>query len=198
MSGIFAPGWPSAPWGWIGVAWIAWLASWLVASAWSTQTAARPNYLAQVPDRLVSVIGALFLFGALHPRGSWQLWESDHTLGWSCLFGALAGIAFAWWARLHIGALWSGAVERKEGHRIVDTGPYAIVRHPIYTGIILSGLATAIARGTIDGFLGVLLFGVGFWMKARLEERFLSETLGPDYAAYRARVPMLVPFLKFG
>ena len=84
---------------------------------------------------------------------------------------------------------------RKEDHRIVDTGPYALVRHPIYTGLLLSGFATAIARGTVESLIGVVIVLAGFWIKARLEERFLSQDLGPDYAAYRARVKMLVPFL---
>ena len=78
---------------------------------------------------------------------------------------------------------------------MVDTGPYAIVRHPIYTGLITSVFATAALKGILIGILGALLMIVGFWIKARLEERFLREQLGPDiYDAYRRRVPMLVPF----
>jgi protein-S-isoprenylcysteine O-methyltransferase Ste14 len=108
----------------------------------------------------------------------------------------VAGIAFAWWARIHLGALWSGAVTRKFNHRIVDTGPYALVRHPIYTGLLSAAIATGVARGAWPALAGALILWLGIWMKARLEERFLSEELGAEYAAYRARVPMLVPFVK--
>ena len=91
--------------------------------------------------------------------------------------------------------LWSGTITRKQDHRIVDTGPYALVRHPIYTGLLLAGFATAIARGRWEALIGAALFALGCWIKARQEERFLSEELGHEYAAYRKRVPMLVPFL---
>ena len=106
-----------------------------------------------------------------------------------------AGFAFAWWARLHLGKLWSAFVTRKDEHRIIDSGPYGIVRHPIYTGIILAAVAVAILKGNLYAFTGALLIVAGFWIKARLEERFLSEQLGPEaYAVYRSRVPMLIPF----
>jgi protein-S-isoprenylcysteine O-methyltransferase Ste14 len=106
-----------------------------------------------------------------------------------------AGFAFAWWARLHLGKLWSAFVTRKDKHHIIDTGPYRIVRHPIYTGVILATVAVAILKGNLYGVTGALLMVAGFWIKARLEERFLSKQLGPGtYAAYRRRVPMLIPF----
>jgi protein-S-isoprenylcysteine O-methyltransferase Ste14 len=102
---------------------------------------------------------------------------------------------FAWWARLHIGRLWSSSVTRKSGHHIVDTGPYRLVRHPIYSGVSLSAIATAAIRGTAQGVLGAGLLILGFYVKARLEERFLRDELGPAYDAYACRVAMLVPFL---
>jgi protein-S-isoprenylcysteine O-methyltransferase Ste14 len=114
---------------------------------------------------------------------------------WILLALIVAGFLFAWWARIHLGTLWSGTITRKEGHRVVDTGPYAMVRHPIYTGLLLAAFATAVARGRWEALLGAALFALGCWIKARQEETFLSETLGPDYAAYRQRVHMLVPYL---
>ena len=86
---------------------------------------------------------------------------------------AALGFAFCWWARLYLGRLWSGSVTRKEGHHIVDTGPYRLVRHPIYSGIILAALATAIERGTPVSFAGFAVMTLGWWIKARLEKRFL-------------------------
>ena len=108
----------------------------------------------------------------------------------------LAGLLFAWWARIHLGRFWSSAITRKEGHRVVNTGPYALVRHPIYTGIIVALAATAAAQVTTSGFAGAVLIAFGLWLKARAEERFLMAELGTDaYGSYRRRVPMLVPFL---
>ena len=89
--------------------------------------------------------------------------------------------------------LWSGQVTKKADHRVVDTGPYAIVRHPIYTGILLAVYATAALKGTVLGLAGAAVITIGLWMKARLEEYFLREELGTNYDAYRKRVPMLLP-----
>jgi protein-S-isoprenylcysteine O-methyltransferase Ste14 len=109
----------------------------------------------------------------------------------------LAGFAFCWWARIHLGRLWSGHITRKEGHRIIDTGPYAFVRHPIYTGIILASFATAIEKGTAVALTGAAIMTIGWYIKARIEERFLREELGAaDYDSYAHRVAMLVPFVK--
>ena len=105
----------------------------------------------------------------------------------------LSWIAAAGWSRL--GALWSGTITKKEGHRVIDTGPYAIVRHPIYTGILLAVFATAAVKSMIAGIVGALLITLGIWMKARREEQWLREELDPDaYDGYRRRVPMLIPF----
>jgi protein-S-isoprenylcysteine O-methyltransferase Ste14 len=91
--------------------------------------------------------------------------------------------------------MWSGWITKKECHHIVDTGPYGIVRHPIYTGLIASAFATALMKGTILALLGATVMTLGFWIKARLEERFLREQLGlATYDDYRRRVPMLMPF----
>jgi protein-S-isoprenylcysteine O-methyltransferase Ste14 len=85
-------------------------------------------------------------------------------------------------------------VTKKEGHHVVDTGPYGVVRHPIYPGIIAAAIGTAIAKGTILGMGGAGLLTIGLLMKARLEEVWLRAQLGTEYEAYRKRVPMLVPF----
>jgi len=80
----------------------------------------------------------------------------------------------------------------RDEHRVVDSGPYALVRHPIYTGLFAAVIAMAVTRGTPLSLLGAALFVLGFTLKARVEERFLEAAL-PDYAAYRRRVGMIVP-----
>jgi protein-S-isoprenylcysteine O-methyltransferase Ste14 len=179
----------------IGVAWIFWAFSWLVAAVWSRQTLARPGYAREFPNRLVTLLGALLIFtsvGSEHTLFAFR-WQPSAFFGWAMFACVLAGMAFSWWARLHLGSLWSGTITRKADHHIVDTGPYAIVRHPIYTGILFSLYATALERGRVEPLAGAVLMTIGFWMKARLEESFLDL---PGYDEYRARVPMLVPFLK--
>ena len=125
---------------------------------------------------------------------------SGTTGGYALAGLTLAGILFAWWARIHLGRLWSSAITRKEDHRVVDSGPYAFVRHLIYTGIERGHLSRRRRRRRmITGLIGAALVAIGLWLKARVEERFLTAELGADaYEAYRRRVPMLVPFAPHG
>jgi protein-S-isoprenylcysteine O-methyltransferase Ste14 len=177
--------------------WVLWVASWIAAARWSDPVAQRPAAREEALYRAATVIGALMLFfgdRAFFP-GGW-LWDIGRGAGWILALVVALGLAYTWWARIYLGRLWSSSVTKKADHHIVDTGPYAIVRHPIYTGIIAALYATAILKGHAIAILGVLLMTFGFWLKARLEERFLREQLGAEaYDAYRRRVPMLVPFV---
>ena len=177
--------------------WIGWAVSWTAAAWWSgrtVKTVATPQVWIY---RVTIFVGAVLLWHrtaeALHLR---RLWHVGYDGAYGLAGLTLAGVLFAWYARIHLGRLWSGSITRKEGHRVVDTGPYAWVRHPIYTGLIGATLATAVAEATVTSVLGFLLIAVGLWLKARIEERFLSEELGAaEYGAYSHRVPMLVPFI---
>jgi protein-S-isoprenylcysteine O-methyltransferase Ste14 len=111
----------------------------------------------------------------------------------------ISGFAVAWWARITLGRLWSGTVTRKVDHEIISAGPYRLVRHPIYSGLLLSVGATAALRGTMAAVLGAAAIGIGLFVKARVEERFLRSELGIEqYDGYARRVPMLVPFTRWG
>ncbi|MBI1180119.1 MAG: DUF1295 domain-containing protein [Alphaproteobacteria bacterium] len=192
------------------LAWGLWGVSWLLAAFWSDRPAARAGWRAEAPYRLATFAGAVPLFWAAPAPGrlggpAWRaeqwhwlvhpLWVLPASLGWSMLAVTVAGFAVAWWARLHLGRYWSATVGRKAAHKVVDTGPYRLVRHPIYTGIILSFAALAAERGSAAALLGLVLLVFSFWLKARLEERFLRRELGAEaYDAYRRRTPMLVPF----
>ncbi|MEZ5960867.1 MAG: isoprenylcysteine carboxylmethyltransferase family protein [Hyphomonadaceae bacterium] len=180
----------------ITYAWVGFFATWLAAAVWSRRTAARAG-ISEIPSRLITVAGALLLFTPTHDFSIGPEWDVSDQFIWLMFAIVVAGLAFAWWARLYLGPLWSGSVTRKADHRIVETGPYALVRHPIYTGMLTAGWATALSRAETGAVIGAILVCLGIWMKARLEERFLSVELGPEYAAYRERVPMLVPFLRF-
>jgi protein-S-isoprenylcysteine O-methyltransferase Ste14 len=173
--------------------WGLWVASWFIASVWSARTEARPGGSRGLFYYVFTIAGAWMLF---NPRlYSPTLWTAPDDIQWTLVGFTGLGFLFCWWARLHLGALWSGAITRKEGHHVVDTGPYRLVRHPIYTGIILSSFATAFAKATPIALAGAATMAFGWYLKARLEERFLREQLGADaYGAYAARVPMLVPF----
>jgi protein-S-isoprenylcysteine O-methyltransferase Ste14 len=180
--------------------WAVWAASWAAAAVWRDRTEARPPIGAEIRYRLPMIAGALLLLVPAHGyEGALRLWHVGWTGAWVCVASVALGIAFAWWARLHLGRLWSGRITRKMNHRVVDSGPYGIVRHPIYTGLLCSLLATTVAKGTVPGIAGFAFLLLGIWMKARLEERWLTQELGSgDYASYRERVPMLMPFGRRG
>jgi protein-S-isoprenylcysteine O-methyltransferase Ste14 len=176
--------------------WAAWILSWLAAMPWSARAEKRAGFRSELAYRVVLVLGAIIFFVPAHGyRGPLRFWYIGWDGAWTCAVLVALGFAFTWWARIHLGVLWSGSVTRKVDHRVIDTGPYAIVRHPIYTGLSLAILATAAAKGTLLGIVGGLLLIIGLWMKARLEERWLSQELNAAaYEAYRRKVPMLVPF----
>ena len=180
--------------------WIVWLLSWVAASFWSGRTQRRVGTLETWTYRAAMIAGGILLV-------PWTAWTLAETPLWDVGYGGayvlaavmVAGLTFTWWARVHLGRLWSSAITRKEGHRIVDTGPYGVVRHPIYTGIIVGLLATAAAEATVTALVGAALIIFGLWLKASSEERFLMVELGPDaYGPYCRRVPMLIPFLPHG
>jgi protein-S-isoprenylcysteine O-methyltransferase Ste14 len=106
-----------------------------------------------------------------------------------------SGIAFAIWARTILGSNWSGRVTLKEGHELIKTGPYAIVRHPIYTGILFGMIGTAMTVGELRGFLAVIIALAAFTFKLKGEEKLMMGQFPNEYPAYKQRVKMIVPFL---
>lgn len=113
----------------------------------------------------------------------------------AALVMAYAGIGFAVWARLCIGRNWSAIVEVKEGHTLVRRGPYRVVRHPLYAGLLLAMVGTAIGCGELGAFLGVVIGFAGWLAKARLEESFLLAQFPEAYREYRRNVRTLIPFV---
>ena len=186
--------------------WLAWIASWMLAAAWTRRTQARPPvgetllYLAPtIVGWMLLVFSANGLLRAPDSAFALTLWRLPRWGAWAMAALAGAGFAFTWWARVTLGDLWSSAVSRKENHVIVERGPYGLVRHPIYTGLIAAAFATAVEIGSAQALVGAALMSLGFWMKARLEERFLMSQLGEGaYADYRRRTPMLAPFWPTG
>ncbi|MDG4879878.1 isoprenylcysteine carboxylmethyltransferase family protein [Mesorhizobium sp. WSM4884] len=179
----------------IAALWLAWIVSWALASFWADPAQKRAGFRAEAQYRVLWLAGTILLFLPAHGyAGRLRLWTPTLAEAWICVALIAIGIAFAWWARLHLGRLWSGTITAKADHRVVETGPYRLVRHPIYTGLLLSILATMAAKGTVWGIAGAGLLLVGIVVKARLEESFLRGELGPAYDDYARRVPMLVPF----
>jgi len=195
---FFWSGWTATwPTQLIALIWVAWLLSWAAGSFFSARTEKHVRTWDSRAYRIPILIGAVLLTPwTARILGEQPLYHLGSTGVYVLAALTLAGTLFTWWARIHLGRFWSNAITRKEGHRVIDTGPYGLVRHPIYTGLIGAMLATGLAVATVSAMLGVFGIAFGLWQKARMEEGFLSTELGADaYEPYRRRVPMLVPFL---
>jgi protein-S-isoprenylcysteine O-methyltransferase Ste14 len=105
------------------------------------------------------------------------------------------GVAFAIWSRIVLGSNWSRVARISEGQRLVESGPYRIVRNPIYSGFLLAVFGMALASGSVVAFAGLLLVFAGLWRKARVEERLLAAEFGDEYVAYAKRVKSIIPFV---
>ena len=177
--------------------WATFAVTWIGAALWTKQTVVALPNRALLPLYVSALVAGslLAMSGVLLPALRVRLWEENVLLDWPMVAICAIGLCWCWWARIHLGALWSAGVSRKEEHRVVDTGPYGIVRHPIYTGVFLGLFASAVAKASPFALLLALFITVVFARKAFLEERFLREEFGESYDAYRQRVPMLVPFL---
>lgn len=105
------------------------------------------------------------------------------------------GLFLAIWARRHLGRHWSGEITIKREHQLIRSGPYRLVRHPIYTGILTMYVGTAVVTGGWLGVIGVALAAVAYWRKIRLEETNLQVAFGEAYRAYQAQTWALLPWI---
>jgi protein-S-isoprenylcysteine O-methyltransferase Ste14 len=104
------------------------------------------------------------------------------------------GLACAIWARVHLGKNWSGMPSIKEGHELVTSGPYHLVRHPIYTGMLLALFGSALVAGVI--WLAVfMIFTANFFYRIPVEERYMMQLFPDQYAEYKKRTKALIPFV---
>jgi len=180
-----------------GAIWLIWVAGWWLGALKTAKTVSRESPGSQLSYTIFNWIGAALLFftpirGGFFTR---PLYPPSLLVAWIAVILVAAGLAYAVWARLHLGRLWSAVVTVKAEHRIVKTGPYTITRHPIYTGMLLAVVGTVVVRDTIGALLGGALIATGLVLKVGREERMLVDHFGADYQVYRQEVPRLVPRL---
>ncbi|HTS48461.1 MAG TPA: isoprenylcysteine carboxylmethyltransferase family protein [Bryobacteraceae bacterium] len=174
--------------------WLFFVAVWMLAALTSKRTVRRQTSTSRIIQAALTVLAFLLVF---------QPWRFDvlnvHFVPASRLLtfcGVLltaAGIGFAIWARFTLGRNWSSAVTLKQDHELIRNGPYRIVRHPIYSGMLLALLGTAIGYGKVACLIGVAIAFLGFWIKWRTEEQFMIEQFGSQYTQYRREVKAVIP-----
>jgi protein-S-isoprenylcysteine O-methyltransferase Ste14 len=183
------------------IAGIAVLACWVLLALYWNLSARSVKPAAEVQDlpaRLARIpvwLGfALFVAAGVHPLGPVAIPRTalSNSVGVAtCALGLFVAI----WSRKTLGAEWSQDVELKQGHKLVVSGPYRFMRHPIYTGHLLMGLGTATVSGLVIAFVGLASFVAGFWIKLSQEERLLLRSFPDEYPAYKTRVKALIPYV---
>jgi protein-S-isoprenylcysteine O-methyltransferase Ste14 len=175
---VFAVGW--------GVFWL----YWLVAAFWMKR--ARLAWSRELRIRAVILVAAILLsrLGAFRGHGV----NADPWLAAIGLVLFALGLGFAIWARVHIGRNWGAPMMQKAEPELVTSGPYRLVRHPIYSGVLVAGIGTAFALSWW-WLTAVALAGVYFLYSARVEERYMTDEFPDDYPAYKRSTKMLLPFM---
>jgi protein-S-isoprenylcysteine O-methyltransferase Ste14 len=180
---------------WINALWILFGVYWLVSAFKRKKTKQRESWSQRFRYSLPLLV-ALYLLSRPEAHYGWlgaRFVPASDAVGWLGVVLTAAGVAIAFWARWHLGANWSGVVTLKEGHELIRSGPYRTIRHPIYTGILLALLGTAVAVGEVRGLLALAIAWLSFYIKARREESFLTQEFGPGFAEHRRHTGMFLP-----
>jgi protein-S-isoprenylcysteine O-methyltransferase Ste14 len=173
-----------------GVGWAAFWLYWLVAAFSMKRGRRRWSRELRVRAVLFVVVVVLVRTGAFRGHGV----HSDPLRAAIGLVLFVLGLGFAVWARLNIGRNWGTPMTQKNEPELVTSGPYRLVRHPIYSGLLLGGVATAIGLSWY-WLVAPLLAGIYFLYSATVEERFMTEQFPVAYPAYKRSTKMLVPFV---
>jgi protein-S-isoprenylcysteine O-methyltransferase Ste14 len=177
--------------------WMALCAVWLLLSFSTKRTVQKQTAKSRIRYVVLLILGCFLIFYT-GPANGWfdaRLFPMTFATALAGFIMVCLGITFSIWARLILGSNWSGVVTIKQDHTLIRRGPYSIVRHPIYTGILFGMLGSAMQYGLLRSFLGVALLGFGFWIKSLTEETFMVQQFGQEYLRYRKQVGALVPFI---
>jgi protein-S-isoprenylcysteine O-methyltransferase Ste14 len=178
--------------------WFVWAAIWLAMSFWRKSVKKRET----AEERLRHIAPMLVAFWLLFGRVQTISWLEQSVIPrtarvlWNGVTLTVLGVLISVWARLALGSNWSGVVTLKENHELIRSGPYRWIRHPIYTGMLVSFAGTAIIDGRLRGWLGLAIVWVTFYFKARREERFLRQEFGEGFEEHARKTGMFFP--KFG
>jgi len=179
------------------VVWIAFIVYWRI-KANGTKSTQRVESVASNIARTLTFVIVIVLLSTTRIPLPWlyrQLWPVGLWPFWIGATITVAGLLFAVWARHHLASNWSSSVTIKQGHELITTGPYAVVRQPIYTGILTGFLGTVIALSQVRGVIGLVLIFIVLWAKLRKEEEWMRSQFGETYATYAHQTSALVPYL---
>lgn len=179
------------------VVWIAFLLYWQI-KAGHTKSTQRLEPVGSRILRVLIFLIAIVLFSTTRIPLRWlnlPIWPVGFWPFWLGAAITVSGLLFAVWGREYLGTNWSRSVTIKQGHELITSGPYAVVRHPIYTGILTGFLGMAIAVSQVRGFIALALIFLALWIKLHLEEQWMRSQFGETYVAYVRHTAALVPYL---
>jgi len=181
----------------ITICWTIFFVVWLLAAIFTKRTVYHESGARRLRYLIPVVIGWYLLFRGhrLPPPFNVHIIPQTNAIVIVSSILCVCGLGFCLWARAVLGRNWSGTVTLKENHELIVRGPYRLVRHPIYTGLLAMLIATAIAQGHIAGVIGVVLVFASFWIKLSYEEELMANQFPDQYPAYRERVKRIIPFL---
>lgn len=177
--------------------WLLWLVFWIAAALGAKETQRQESAVSRLSHHIPFILGGVLLGWPriLGMHLEQRFLPQTLTLFWVAAALIAIGLGFSIAARVRLGGNWSGSVTVKKDHELICTGPYALVRHPIYTGLLLALIGTVLFVGKWRALIALVPLVVAIFRKIAIEERFMSEQFGDTYARYRAQVPALVPFL---
>ncbi len=185
--------------------WIAIFLVWLPGYFTGKRTIQRPNPIRRAIAYVLLIAGFMFLFSNSGSGNSFaerflavpHIFVTPHTAAFGILglIVDLIAIVFAIWARITLGRNWSNAIALKENHELVQSGPYAVVRHPIYTGLLFAALGTALTMGRLTDYIGVVLLVIAILIRIQDEDALMAEQFPGLHPAYRQRTKKLIPFV---
>jgi len=179
----------------IELPWIIFIAYWIINAFRTQRTAKKEAFAARYGIMFLEIVGFVLVFGDDAGIGvlGQKVFERSYTTGITGVVLTWAGIALAIWARWHLGRYWSGRITIKEDHKLIRTGPYARLRHPIYSGLDLAVIGSAIAIDRWRCVVGVCVILIGFWIKAKREEAMLERQFGADFEQHQHHTGFLHP-----
>ena len=178
--------------------WFVWAIVWLLMAAWSKPSKRREFPWQRLEHVIPLMIGFLLIY---NHRCAWnfladRIVPQNSVVAITGLLLTAGGLVFAVWARIVLGANWSGTVTIKSGHNLIRRGPYRWIRHPIYTGLLISLVGTLTLQGEVRAFLGFAFALFALYRKAKREEQFLSDEFGEGFAEHTKQTGMFLP--RFG
>jgi protein-S-isoprenylcysteine O-methyltransferase Ste14 len=172
---------------------------WLVSGINAKKSSFREPLFKQFVFYWLPLIMAVYLLGPDERFGNSLIMghfaAHNNTVGLTGLVICLSGLITAIWARYLLGRNWSVSVQQKENHELIQTGAYKLVRHPIYTGLLLMFLGNAVIVGNWRGLLAVSIVLISFLFKLKKEEEWLTEIFGSKYIEYMQKTKSLIPWL---